>query len=214
MEPDWQQWHREYDDPVTNLSQRLEIVRRHIRTALDGFVSGNIRAVSICAGQAHDVIGALANHPRRADVHARLVEIQPRSVELARRAAQERGLSNLEFVCGDASVTDAYAGAVPAHLVLCCGVFGNLSLADVERTIETLPQLCGQGATVIWTRHRRAPDRTPEVRRLFANHGFRETAYEETDRFGVGVAQLEAAPQALVPGTRMFDFGSGFGNAT
>jgi hypothetical protein len=35
-------------------------------------------------------------------------------------------------------------------LVLVCGVFGNISAKDIEGTIARLPQLCADGATVIW----------------------------------------------------------------
>ena len=34
----------------------------------------------------------------------------------------------VEVVCDDASTTDAYLGAVPAHLVLVCGIFGTVTL--------------------------------------------------------------------------------------
>jgi hypothetical protein len=35
-------------------------------------------------------------------------------------------------ICTDAGVTDVYAGAVPADLLLVCGVFGNIGDADVQ----------------------------------------------------------------------------------
>jgi hypothetical protein len=49
-------------------------------------------------------------------------------------------LSQIEVVTGDASLTDAYAGTVPADLVLVCGVFGNIPDDDVHCTIGALPQ--------------------------------------------------------------------------
>jgi ribulose kinase len=76
-------------------------------------------------GQGHDLIGALAGHERRGDVTARLVELDEHNVLLARRAAQEAGLDGVQVVIGDASLTDSYVGAVPADLVLVCGVFGT-----------------------------------------------------------------------------------------
>jgi hypothetical protein len=39
-----------------------------------------------------------------------------------------------------------------------CSTPGGRRAADVERTILALPMLCAEGATVIWTRHRRPPD--------------------------------------------------------
>ena len=97
---------------------------------------------------------------------------------------------------------------MPAELVLACGVFGNISDDDIARTIETLPSLCAPGATVIWTRHRRPPDRTAEVRQWFVDAGFDEVAFESPDGFvfGVGVNRLARAPGPFVPGVKMFDF--------
>src|SRR6185437_3212659 len=74
---DWVAWHAAYDAPGSSLSKRLVIVRRHVRAALDACAPGPIRLVSLCAGQGHDVIGALADHPRASDVQARLVELHP-----------------------------------------------------------------------------------------------------------------------------------------
>ena len=164
-------------------------MQRHIRAAVDACAPGPIRVVSICAGQGHDLIGALDGHPRAADVRARLVELDPRNCDAARAAAPP----GVEVVAGDASDTSAYAGAVPAELVLAYGVFGNISDDDIARTIETLPSLCAPGATVIWTRHRRPPDRTDDIRRWFVDAGFDEVAFEGPDGFvfGVGVNRLD-----------------------
>ncbi len=79
-----------------------------------------------------------------------MVELDEHNVLLARRAAQDAGLDGVQIVGGDASLTDAYVGAVPADLVLVCGVFGNISAQDIQHTITTLPQLCAADATVIW----------------------------------------------------------------
>ena len=137
-------------------------------------------------------------------MHARLVELDPRNCEAARTAAPP----GVEVVCGDASDTSSYAGAVPAALVLANGVFGNISDEHIVRTIGILPSLCAPGATVTWTRHRRPPDLTVDVRRWFLDAGFAEVAFEGSDEFvfGVGVNRLERAPDPFVPGVKMFDF--------
>ena len=62
---------------------------------------------------------------------------------------------------GDASLCRWYEAQVPADLVLVCGVFGNISSADITRTIQALRGFCRRGSEVIWTRHRRPPDATP-----------------------------------------------------
>ena len=109
---------------------------------------------------------------------------------------------------GDAAVTDVYAGAVPAELVLACGIFGNVSDDDVKRTVGSMPSFCSRGATVIWTRHRRAPDLTPAVRGWFADAGFRERAFESpgSGSWAVGVHEYLFDPTRLVLGQILFRF--------
>ena len=43
---------------------------------------------------------------------------------------------SVEIVCADAGGSNAYEGAVPANLLLCCGVFGNVSDAHDQREGE------------------------------------------------------------------------------
>jgi hypothetical protein len=183
-------------------------VRQRIAERLDEAPPGRIRVVSLCAGEGRDLLGVLPAHPRRGDVVARLVELDPKNAAVARETAAAAGLSGIEVVEGDASLTDAYRGAVPADLVLACGVFGNIVDADIERTIAMLPQLCAAGASVIWTRHRLPPDLTPTVRRWFAESGFAERSFDAPSEFlfSVGVNQLEREPSPLDPGQRMFAF--------
>jgi hypothetical protein len=67
---DWLEWHRDYDDPGSLLSRRLELVQGYLRAELDRAPAGGVRLISLCAGQGRDVIGVLAGHPRRDDVCA------------------------------------------------------------------------------------------------------------------------------------------------
>jgi hypothetical protein len=203
---DWRAWHGDYDDADSALAQRLVLVRRPIGVALDRARPGRIRAISLCAGQGHDLLGALAEHPRREDVAARLVELDEHNVKLARLAAHAAGLDGVESILGDASTTDAYAGAVPADLILLCGVFGNISEDDIANTIRHLPSLCAVEATAIWTRHRHPPDLTPFIRDAFARSGFGEITFEDAPPFGVGANRLRVPPQPFRAGVRLFEF--------
>jgi hypothetical protein len=180
------------------------MLQGHVRDALDQCAPGPIRVVSVCAGQGHDLIGALDGHPRAADVTARLVELDASNCEQARAVARE----GVDIACGDASNTAAYAGAVPAEIVLVNGVFGNISDAHIRNTIRLLPSLCAPGAIVTWTRHRRPPDLTEPIRSWFAEAGFEEVAFESPDGFifGIGVNRLTRAPDPFVPGVTMFEF--------
>lgn len=205
---DWVAWHAGYEDPGSGLSSRLEVIRRRIRERLDRADPGPIRAISLCAGQGLDLIGALAGHPRRDDVTARLVELDPVNAEAARRSAAGAGLTRLEVVTGDGSHTSAYEGAVPAQLILACGIFGNITDADVRNTISVLPRLSAPGATVVWTRHRRAPDLTVAIRRWLSEAGYEEVAFEPHPTLSpaVGVHRLTREPEPFQTGMRMFSF--------
>ena len=204
----WQQWHDPYEDPTSYLSHRLLEVQRQTAMVLDSCPAGPIQVLSICAGQGRDLIGVLATHPRTRDVSARLIELDEVNAAYARESARNLDLDNVEVVVGDASVTDHYAGAVPADLVMVCGVFGNISDRDIARTISYLPSLCRPGARVVWTRHRRAPDVTPSLRASFERVGFVEEQFAAPEEFEytVGTHRLEVAPGRYSPGRRLFTF--------
>ena len=97
---------------------------------------------------------------------------------------------------------------MPAAIVLVCGVFGNIVDRDVESTVRALPTLCDDGASVLWTRHTRAPDLTPTIRRWFAESGFQEEAFDalEGTSVGVGMHRFVNPPEAFEPGRRLFRF--------
>ena len=118
------------------------------------------------------MIGVLAGHPRRDDVRARLVELDGRNVAVAGRGAQTAGLDGVEVLQADAGIADASAGAVPAQIVVACGIFGNITVGDIQATVAALPSLCAAGALVLWTRHRGPPDLTPAIRSWFGAAGF------------------------------------------
>jgi Putative methyltransferase len=204
----WQRWHEDYDDPSSELARRLVVVQERIARWADAAPEGARRLISLCAGQGRDVAGALARHPRRDDISGLLVELDPVNVAAADARLMEAGLRGVRVARGDAGVTTAYAGAVPADLVLACGVLGNVEAADVRRTISVLPRLCAPGATVIWTRHRREPDLTPTIRRWFRQRGFTELDFTSPGpgRWSVGTHRYEGEPKPFQPGLRLFSF--------
>ncbi len=204
---DWQAWHDDYDVPGSGLARRLEVVQARIRDALDSAPRGPLRVISMCAGQGRDLIGVLASHPRGNEVTARLVELDPGIAAVAAEAAVASGLPSVEVVADDAGLVDAYAGLVPADIVLACGVFGNIVSADIECTITCCAQLCAAGGTVIWTRGRFEPDLIPQICRWFAERGFDlQWLSDPGERFGVGAHRFSGGPQPLAAGQRMFSF--------
>jgi len=201
----WNQWHEAYERPESSLTQRLTVVRRRIGEALDRCPPGPIRVVSMCAGDGRDLLGVSESHGRASDVRAWLIELDP---QLARRA-REAAPPGIEVVCGDAGHSNAYVGAVPADLLLCCGVFGNISEEDIITTIKSWPMLCDSGATVIWTRggHGPGPDRRDEVRSWVTSSGFEEIAFDGAPAtYGVGVARMVRDSEPFRPGARLFEF--------
>ncbi|MFG1672715.1 class I SAM-dependent methyltransferase [Micromonospora sp. NPDC049282] len=207
MTKDWLDWHRDYDQPDSALSRRLVEVRRLTTEALEAAPPGPLRAISLCAGQGRDLIPVLAAHPRGGDVTARLVELDPRNAELARRAVTEAGLTGVEVVTGDAAVTDRYADLAPADLVLVCGVFGNIGDDDIRSTVRHCASLCATGGTVLWTRHRGEPDLVPTICDWFAEEGFVPVAVNSpADGVGVGAHRFTGPPRPLAPAARMFEF--------
>jgi predicted RNA methylase len=210
----WVRWHQHYDDPSSPLSVRLRIVQSMVADVLSAAEEGPIQIVSVCAGQGRDVIDVLATHPRGVDASALLVELDPVLVAFARARAATAGMSgHVRVVEGDAALSRWYADDVPADLVLVCGVFGNVSEADISRTIQALPGWCREGSEVIWTRHRRPPDATPFIRAEFGAAGFTEVAFEAPDGYvlSVGRNRLERPPGEFDPETTLFEFvGDGF----
>jgi len=206
---DYVSWHAAYDDPESSLSVRL----RHVQRAIDDWLDrtpGPVRVLSSCAGQGHDILGVLEERgPQdRARVTGALVEIDPTNVTIARRRITHLGLA-VTVVESDAGTTDAYAGLVPANLLLLSGIMGNISAADIERLVYVSRQLCAPGATVIWTRGAQDPDLGPDIRRWFEQVGFEELSCEEWIEgtgMRVGVNRLLAPPQPLRPGELIFTF--------
>ncbi|ALF56100.1 type 12 methyltransferase [Nostoc piscinale CENA21] len=194
MPKDWYEWHDLYKTEP-RLQQRLEIVREFIGYSLKASPDGAIRIVSVCAGDGRDLLGTLENHPRRNDVYARLVELNPQLVERGRATIESLGLAKqIEFINGDAAIANNYVGAVPADIVIACGVFGNLTEAELNRLLDNLSFLSKPGAFVIWTRgHSNGIPYSENVRKVLSTSGFAEVNFKltATGDMGVGIHQYK-----------------------
>ncbi|MGN6574488.1 MAG: class I SAM-dependent methyltransferase [Nocardioides sp.] len=210
---DWGAWHRAYDDPGSDLSRR----RRSVQAALRDWVSrspdGPLRIVSACAGDGRDLLEVLAEQPDPERFAARLLETDEALAGKAEALARRHGLAGVDVVRADAGVTESYAGAVPADLVMLCGVFGNLTDDDARWTIETARHLCAPGAFVVWTRGRfrdqnGGAEPTDALRAWFAEAGFEQVSLDKPadSVYRVGVHRLVAPPEPLVLGRQLFTF--------
>lgn len=204
---DWHSWHEDYDRPDSALAHRLRAVQALIRQALDEAAAGPLRIVSLCAGQGRDLLEVLAGHPRRDDARARLVELDPRNAEVAAEAVDRYRLTGVEVVTGDAALVEHYAELAPADIVMACGIFGNITDADIERTIGFLPQLTKTGGTVLWTRGRTVPDRIPLILNWFEERSFDLVWVSPPDvSYGVGAHRFTGQPQPLQVAEQIFTF--------
>ncbi|MFC4109257.1 class I SAM-dependent methyltransferase [Micromonospora zhanjiangensis] len=216
MTKDWLRWHQDYESPHSSLARRLHVVQHELRWALtEGPHDAHDvrRLISMCAGDGRDVLPVLAEHDGGRSVQALLIEVDPTLSQRARMAAATLGLPGVEVRTADAGATDTYSGVHPAHVVLACGVFGNITFDDVRRTIAMLRALLLADGIVIWTRGRTDDGRDPshDVRTCFAEHGFSEMSFTSPAdaKFRVGMHRLTAQPvpvPPVPPGTRMFSF--------
>jgi hypothetical protein len=209
---DWHDWHEQYDDTTSELAGRLHAVRAHVAAVVRDAPAGPVTVVSICGGEGRELLGALVDHPRRGDVGGRLIELDPRNADVARRGASEAGLDGLEVVTGNASISDAYAGLPPADLVVISGLFGHLDDDDQISTIEFLRQLCREGASVVWTFTALVPSRVPNLRRFFVERAFDEISFEQIPgdelALTVGLSRHRGPRQPFRAHTTFFTFGS------
>jgi hypothetical protein len=207
-ETDYVEWHASYDDPNSGLSWRLGMVQGYLRRAF-GDQKGPIRILSVCSGDGRDVLGVLAGRADGDRFAVTLLEVHPQLAQSARDAAKAAGLANIEVRTVDAGTSDAYVGAVPADVVLLVGIFGNISVDDIWRTIAAAPQLCRTGATLIWSRSRDRDDLNNEIRAAFAEAGFTELDYaalERESRPALGVMRYDGEAVELGFLGRLFTF--------
>jgi hypothetical protein len=205
---DYAAWHDEYDRAGSPLHLRLLVVQDLIAAALDELPPGPVRVISMCAGQGRDLIGVARRHRRGADLAGILVEADPRNAAAARADIERAGLGGLTVIEGDAGQSGVYAGAAPAGLVLACGIFGNVSDADIQRTVSFLPALCARGGWVIWTRQPQPEGILPVIQGWFEEAGFspRALVAPEGNLFGVGAARLAVRPAPFRSGQPLFAF--------
>jgi hypothetical protein len=191
--PHWQAWHDEYADPSSSLSRRLIVVRSLLAGLLEEGEEP-VRLLNLCAGDGRDTIPVLAQSGRHVD--ACLVELDAGLANGARRAAAEAGV-DLEVRTGDAGEVATFEDRLPVDLLMLCGIFGNISDADVVRTVAAARLMVATGGAVIWTRGHRVPDETTDrgadpadwVRGRFEAVGFVEIAFvrPQDATFRVGV---------------------------
>ena len=203
---DWQEWHDQYHDRDSSLSHRLRVVRLRLGELVCQ-TDGVQRVLSLCSGDGRDILPVLARLPTERRPQLMLVELDPDLAAAAERRAAETGVA-ATVVIGDAGSARLWRNVVPVDVLMLCGIFGNISNADVRTTIDAARGMLVPGGSVIWTRgHFTDVDLRPQIRRWFTEAGFTEIAFDaEPTGYGVGVHRLDSgAPSTAIP-ARLFTF--------
>jgi hypothetical protein len=188
---------------------RLAAVERHLREGLDRAPAGNVRIVSLCAGDGRDVMGVVEGHPRRDDVSAWLVESDGNSVEAGVARARAAGLQRtVQFRHADASTYSTYVSMAPADVLLVCGVWGHVPPEDRPSVVDACRVLCLRGGRVIWTRGvGRGMTRFEEIRALFTQPHWEQSDVTITPDANWAVATHRSLEPAKAPKSgRIFHF--------
>ena len=202
---DWHKWHKGYDRHPA-LKKRLVLVRKHLSKCLDRSAPGEVRIISVCAGDGRDILRTLADHKRLADARARLVELDPQLVEDGENACEALAISSqVEFVNGDATDAGSYRAAAPANIVVMCGMLGLVGLPELPNVVRAMQALCAHKGHVVWTRRldwRNGVQQTKILRSLMAEAGFRQARLSVTS---FGALFCKTAGPIFTVGTHRYD---------
>lgn len=203
---DWQAWHGHYDDQESSLSRRLTVVQQRLGEIVTERAAVS-RILSLCSGDGRDILPVVSRQPNHRRPQVVLVELDPGLAAAGERRAVDAGV-DATVVVGDAGLAKTWKSVVPVDLLMLCGLFGNISEADIHRTIDAARGMVSRGGNVIWTRGYFADqDLRPQIRQWFTEAGFRETTFDsEPSGYGVGVNQLTMGARATPIPDRLFSF--------
>jgi hypothetical protein len=195
--------------------QRLASVQQHLTRCLDSVPAGRVCILSVCAGDGRDVIGVLTAHPRRRDVSARLVELDPHSVATGVQSVAAAGLQDVvTFLHADATTYATYQGLTPAEIVLLCGVWGHVPADQRRAVVDALATFCTPGGSLVWTRGiAKGVTRVQEIESLFANSAWEQVGRDITaDNNWVVASYRYSGPARTLPASgQIFNFQTGAG---
>ena len=123
------------DHGLARVDTGYEALTRHWRNAWGSCAScwtrrcftrrWQLRVLSLCAGDGRDVLPVLARWQAHKEIHGWLVELQSDLADRARDEAHSVSLRQLEVIRGDAAEPTEHTGAIPADLIVACGIFGR-----------------------------------------------------------------------------------------
>lgn len=202
-----------YDAPGSHFSRRLALVHRALADVLSSLPPGPAFVLDVCGGEGRVLLPVLAAHPRRTDLTAAIIELDPTSVARAREHVERLGLTCVEVHHRDAGLSDSYAGLPRAAVVILSGVLVHLAPSARRRLLGFLRQVVAPGAVLVWTAgNRLEPTRLARIRRavcrevgpLLQRAQVRIGPAGLWVRHEVAASRLEHAVLPLQPGQRVF----------
>jgi len=210
----WSDWpQRAYKQ--RRYQQRLAAVQAHLFDCLNAAPAGQVRVISVCAGDGRDLLGVLEIHQRRNDVAAWLIEQSAQSVNAGAARASALGLADaVNFLHADATLYATYQGIAPADIVLFCGVWGHVPAHERISVIRALACLCKPDGVVIWSRAiAKGLERLEQIQSLFRAPPWERTALTSTpDKTWAIATHRYCGPAADLPSEgQIFRFSTGAG---
>ena len=149
----WNDWHSIYDDKESAPYKRSIITQELVNNYLN-IHKKNIIILSICSGQARDILPAIAGREDKDRITTYLLDIDKDCLEYAQEYARIHDIPNVHTINKDASLKESYDDIPKADLIVICGLFGHLVPEDIAATALFLQTLIEDNATVIWSRNK------------------------------------------------------------
>ena len=167
--------------------------------------------LSLCCGDARDILGILPTHPRRSDVLGWLLDCNPTLIDKAKQAIVGQGLaSSVSAIVADATMSSSYTETPPANVIILAGVFGSVEHDEIPRLVRNLRTLCASSAFIIWTQHaREGTGQTEQIQKEFVSNRFSSVKLLTTPQahYYVGLNCYGGPTEGLCQEARLFTFG-------
>jgi hypothetical protein len=146
----WNDWHIIYDDKESAPYKRSLLTQQLINNYLISHKK-NIIILSICSGQARDILPAIAGREDKDRITTYLLDIDKDCLEYAQEYACIHDIPNVHTINKDASLKESYDDIPKADLIVICGLFGHLVPEDIATTASFLAHISDNDAHVIWS---------------------------------------------------------------
>ena len=199
----WNDWHIIYDDKESAPYKRSIITQELVNNYLN-IHKKNIIILSICSGQARDILPAIAGREDKDRITTYLLDIDKDCLEYAQEYARIHDIPNVHTINKDASLKESYDDIPKVDLIVICGLFGHLVPEDIATTALFLQTLIEDNATVIWSRNKFFNDHSDNIRNIFNQLSYKEIDFIDEQMFFVGVSS-SPKKEFLLP-DKLFNF--------